>query len=234
MGPNQSGFFLSKYSNLDTASTQSKQQQINARKRWYSIGQDGWWCSEHTSSLLLPRIDNQHGQDNLWRGADYLKKGKSGGALHRILASNWWAVKWYLNGAKMFAFTDAVQLNHYKTLQVASFMLLHLCFRSLFLVTKGQMWSEPWCSSPRALLYSAATSLWPKSPLQNRRTETTLNVLALEGANCRRKGTPDAKGDEKMKSLFRCCWERSQAAPPRQPWQLPRDVAALDIRQRTE
>lgn len=163
-----------------------------------------------------------------------LKKGKSGGALHCILASNWWPVKQYLNGAKIFSFTDAVQLYHYKTLQVVSFMLLHLCFRSLFLVTKGQMWSEPWCSSPRALLYSAATSLWPKSPLQNRRTETTLNVLALESANCRRKGTPDAKGDEKMKSLFRCCWERSQAAPPRQPWQLPRDVAALDIRQRTE
>lgn len=99
-----------------------------------------------------------------------LKKGKSGGALHCILASNWWAVKRYLNGAKIFSFTDAVQLNHYKTLQVASFMLLHLCFRSLFIVTKGQMWSEPWCSSPRALLYSAATSLWPKSPLQNRRT----------------------------------------------------------------
>jgi len=70
-------------------------------------------------------------------GQTSLKKDKLCGALSCVLGSNWWPVKEYINRAKIFSFAHAIQLNYYKTLQVASFVLLHLGFRSLFLVAEG-------------------------------------------------------------------------------------------------
>lgn len=135
-------FLLSKYSNLNTASTAvqaTTDEQGEEMEGNYDIASIRMGSGALSASALCccqEPISNM-ARTTFVEGQISLKKGKSGCALQCILASNWWTVKRYLNRAKIFSLTKAIQLSCYKTLQVASFMLLRLCFGSPFLVAKG-------------------------------------------------------------------------------------------------
>lgn len=77
------GFFFN-YLNIATwiQQVQATTDECTVRKCKETMikHQSGWAVvSEHTSSLLLPRTDKEHNQDDLWKQQISLKKGKSGG-----------------------------------------------------------------------------------------------------------------------------------------------------------